>query len=78
MVNDLSAEHVAIASPRPDDLDAGLRVVEQAFYKLRGPTGLRPIAFREPAFQHCTDSEDPAVVVALARMPVSSTRWEVS
>jgi GNAT superfamily N-acetyltransferase len=44
---------------RPEDLEPGVRVVEQAFNELRGRNGLRPVARREPAFQRFSHAEDP-------------------
>jgi GNAT superfamily N-acetyltransferase len=45
---------------RPDDLEPGLRVVEQAYNELRGRNGLRPVALREPTFQRFAHTEDPS------------------
>jgi GNAT superfamily N-acetyltransferase len=44
---------------RPEDLEPGLRVVQQAFNELRGRNGLRPVALREPTFQRFAYAEDP-------------------
>ena len=44
---------------RPEGLEPGLRVVEQAFNELCGRNGLRPGALREPAFQRFVYAEDP-------------------
>lgn len=44
---------------RPEDLEPGLRVVQQAFNELRTRNGLRPVALREPAFQRIVHAEDP-------------------
>jgi GNAT superfamily N-acetyltransferase len=44
---------------RPEDLEPGLRVVEQAFNELRVRNGLRPMALGEPVFQRFGHAEDP-------------------
>src|SRR5262245_39561489 len=44
---------------RPEDLEPGLRVVEQAYNELRGRNGLRLMVLRVPAFQRFTYAEDP-------------------
>ena len=44
---------------RPEDLEPGLRVVEQAYNDLRGRYWLHPVALREPRFQRFGHAEDP-------------------
>lgn len=44
---------------RPEDVEPGVRVVQQAFNELRTRNGLRPVALREPAFQRFVHAEDP-------------------
>ena len=44
---------------QPEDLEAGLRVVQQAFTELRVRNGLSPAPLRPPAFQRFTHAEDP-------------------
>jgi len=44
---------------RPEDLEPGVRVVQQAFNELRGRNGLRPVTLREPVFQRFSFAEDP-------------------
>jgi len=50
---------VSYRPARPEDLEPGRRVVEQAYNELRGRNGLRPVALREPTFQRFAHAEDP-------------------
>jgi GNAT superfamily N-acetyltransferase len=50
---------VTYRSARAEDLELGVRVVEQAFNELRGRNGLRPVPRREPVFQRFAHGEDP-------------------
>jgi GNAT superfamily N-acetyltransferase len=43
----------------PDDLEPGVRVVQQAFSELRVRHGLPPVPLRPPAFQRFVMAEDP-------------------
>lgn len=44
---------------QPEDLDAGVRVVQQAFTELRVRNGLGPAPLGPPTFQRFTHAEDP-------------------
>jgi len=50
---------VSYRPARPEDLEPGRRVVEQAYNELPGRNGLRPVALREPTFQRFAHAEDP-------------------
>ena len=50
---------VTYRAARAEDLEPGVRVVQQAFNELRSRNGLRPVALREPAFQRFIHAEDP-------------------
>ena len=50
---------VAYRPARPEDLEAGLGIVVQAYNDLRVRNGLRPVTLREPVFQRFAYAEDP-------------------
>jgi GNAT superfamily N-acetyltransferase len=50
---------VTYRAAQVEDLEPGVRVVQQAFNELRSRNGLRPVALRQPAFQRFVHAEDP-------------------
>jgi len=50
---------ITYRAARPEGLEPGVGVVEQAFNELRVRNGLRPVPRREPAFQRFSHAEDP-------------------
>jgi hypothetical protein len=49
---------VTYRAARVEDLEPGVRVVQQAFNELRSRNRLRPVALRQPAFQRFVHAED--------------------
>src|SRR5215831_15669137 len=50
---------VTFRPARLEDLEPGVRVVQEALSELRVRNGLDPVPLRPPAFQHFVMAEDP-------------------